>query len=189
MESTLAYIFSLYTLHGDADYIGEPVSQLEHMLQAGELARVAGASDELILAAFFHDIGHLLAFEGVLDHMQQYGVTDHETMGANLLRSAGFSETIASLVESHVETKRYLTFRYADYYDRLSEASKATLEMQGGRMAAEEALIFEQDPRLDMKIRIRQWDDEAKRTVPCGQTLEYFRALAEKHIEEQNKTR
>lgn len=189
MDSTLTYIFSLYALHGAADYIGEPVSQLEHMLQAGELARISGASDEVILAAFFHDIGHLLAFEGVTGHMKPYGVTDHETIGANLLRSAGFSETIAVLVESHVETKRYLTFRYPYYYDQLSEASRATLEMQGGRMTLEEALAFEQDPRLEMKIRIRHWDDEAKRTNPCGQTLDYFYTLAAKHIEEHKNNR
>lgn len=186
MDPLLTYIFSLYTLHGEEDYIGEPVSQLEHMLQAGELARLSGADDEVILAAFFHDLGHLLAFEGVVEQMQHYGVTDHETIGANLLRSAGFSEQIAALVESHVETKRYLTATRPEYYDRLSEASRATLEQQGGRMTAEEVAVFERDPRRDLKIRIRFWDDEAKRPEPCGQTLDYFHRLAVKHIEEQH---
>jgi hypothetical protein len=32
-------VFSLYEQHGSEDYIGEPVSQLEHMSQAAELAR------------------------------------------------------------------------------------------------------------------------------------------------------
>ena len=82
------------------------------MLQAGELARSEGQPDEVILAAFFHDLGHLLAFEGVVDHMDGFGVFSHEKLGADLLRDAGFSEKVASLVESHVEAKRYLTCKH-----------------------------------------------------------------------------
>ena len=37
-EQTIAAIFDLYSKYGDADYIGEPVSQLEHMSQSAELA-------------------------------------------------------------------------------------------------------------------------------------------------------
>ncbi len=31
-------VFELYERHGQADYIGEPVSQVEHMVQAAQLA-------------------------------------------------------------------------------------------------------------------------------------------------------
>lgn len=182
MRTKLDYIFNLYALHGNEDYIGEPVSQLEHMLQAGELARREGQPDEVILAAFFHDLGHLLAFEGVVDHMEGFGVVSHEKLGADLLRDAGFSERIAAMVESHVEAKRYLTFRYPDYYDLLSEASKATLDLQGGRMNDEEASVFEKDPLFDLKIKLRYWDDEAKSTETVGQSLNFYRELAEKHL-------
>lgn len=54
-------VFALYEIYGDEDYIGEPVSQLEHMSQAAALAVQEGYDDEVILAAFFHDIGHLCA--------------------------------------------------------------------------------------------------------------------------------
>jgi phosphonate degradation associated HDIG domain protein len=182
MKISLDYIFDLYALHGSEDYIGEPVSQLEHMLQSGELARREGQTDEVILAAFFHDLGHLLAFEGVVDHMEGFGVVSHEKLGADLLRDAGFSERVASLVESHVEAKRYLTFKHSGYYNLLSEASKATLELQGGRMNHEEANAFESDPLFDLKIKLRYWDDEAKSTESVGQLLTYYRELAEKHL-------
>lgn len=182
MRTKLDYIFNLYELHGSEDYIGEPVSQLEHMLQAGELARKEGQPDELILAAFFHDLGHLLAFEGVVDHMEGFGVVSHEKLGADLLRDAGFSERMATMVESHVEAKRYLTFKFPAYYDLLSEASKATLDLQGGRMNHEEASAFEKDPLFDLKIKLRYWDDEAKSTESVGQSLHFYRELAEKHL-------
>lgn len=182
MKTKLDYIFDLYQYHGSEDYIGEPVSQLEHMLQAGELASKEGQPDEVVLAAFFHDLGHLLSFEGVVDDMDGFGVVSHEKLGADLLRDAGFSEIVASLVESHVEAKRYLTFKYPDYVAQLSEASRATLDHQGGRMNQEEAIAFETEPLFQLKIKLRYWDDEAKSLVPARLSLSYFRELAEKHL-------
>ena len=186
MTNDVSHIFGLYEQHGSEDYIGEPVSQLDHMLQAGELAKDAGFAEEVVLAAFFHDIGHLLSFEGVVDSMQGYGVASHEKLGADLLRKAGFSETIATLVESHVQAKRYLTYRDHGYYSRLSEASRHTLELQGGRMSEEEAIAFEADPLFHMKVQLRHWDDEAKKTELTSLTLPYFRELAERHLEIQS---
>jgi len=58
-EETAEFIISLYHQFGNEDYIGEPVSQLEHMCQCAELAEKEGYDEEVILAAFFHDIGHL----------------------------------------------------------------------------------------------------------------------------------
>ncbi len=185
VKDIIEEVFSLYILHGDEDYIGEPVSQLEHMLQAGELARKEGYDDEVILAAFFHDIGHLLAFEGRGDTMGGYGVVSHEFKGAEYLRERGFSMRVAALVESHVEAKRYLTCKYPEYYEKLSEASRKTLEFQGGKMTSEEASEFELDPHSALKIKLRLWDDEAKDTVQSTQTLGYFKELAQKHLSSQ----
>jgi putative nucleotidyltransferase with HDIG domain len=173
-------IFSLYTLHGDEDYIGEPVSQLEHMLQAGELARLSGADEEEIMAAFFHDIGHLLEAEGVTVSMDGFGVASHEHIGAEFIRSKGFSEKIALLVGSHVEAKRYLTLRRPGYYDILSPASRHTLEFQGGKMSELEAVEFEKDPLYESKVSMRLWDDAAKEKVRTNAEPSYFRVLAEK---------
>lgn len=182
IKSIVDEVFQLYRHHGDEDYIGEAVSQLEHMLQAGELARRQGYDEEVILAAFFHDIGHLLAFEGDYENMGGYGVEDHEKLGADFLRAHGFSERIATLVESHVQSKRYLTAKDPAYYARLSDASKHTLEHQGGRMNEDEQRFFEAHPLSGLMVKLRFWDDEAKETSPTTQSLDYFRELAEKHL-------
>jgi predicted HD phosphohydrolase len=71
--------------------------------------------------------------------MDGYGLIRHEKVGADFLRSKGFSEQVSRLVESHVPAKRYLTFADPDYYNQLSRASKETLEFQSGRMTASEA--------------------------------------------------
>lgn len=159
-EQAIADVFGLYEEHGAADYIGEPVSQIEHMSQAAQRAMAEGFDDEVVLAAFFHDIGHLCG-QGA-DNMGGYGVVSHERLGADYLRRAGFSERMAKLVEYHVQAKRYLTFSQPDYYARLSEASRRTLAYQGGVMSADEAHSFEQDPLCAVSLRMRHWDEQAK---------------------------
>ncbi|MGN7741347.1 phosphonate degradation HD-domain oxygenase [Pseudomonas sp. 22526] len=159
-EQRIAEVFGLYERFGDSDYIGEPVSQIEHMSQAAQLAMAEGFDDEVVLAAFFHDIGHICVQDA--ENMGGFGVVSHERLGADYLRRAGFSERLARLVEYHVQAKRYLTFKEPGYYQRLSEASRRTLEYQGGVMNAEEAHAFEQDPLCAVSLRLRHWDEQAK---------------------------
>jgi phosphonate degradation associated HDIG domain protein len=182
-------IILLYEKHGNEDYIGEPVSQIEHMCQCAQLAGSAGADDEVILAAFFHDIGHLCEFafpEKKLVHMDDVGLVDHEKLGAAYLLSKGFSEKIAKLVQSHVAAKRYLTYHFPEYYHQLSDSSKKTLEFQGGIMTAEEAIAFENDDLFDLYVSIRRWDDLAKKTAQPLPDLEHYKKLMVKHLTLQN---
>ena len=158
-EQAIAQVFGLYEQHGTADYIGEPVSQLEHMSQAAQLAMAEVFDDEVVLAAFFHDIGHLCGGDA---SMGGYGVVSHERIGAEYLRRCGFGERMARLVQYHVEAKRYLTLRQPGYYQRLSEASRRTLEYQGGVMSEGEADVFERDPLFEVSLRMREWDERAK---------------------------
>ncbi len=165
IQETVDEILLLYKNFGNEDYIGEPVSQIEHMCQCAQLAEASGADEEVILAAFFHDIGHLCEFafpEKKLQHMDGVGIVDHEKLGYTYLLSKGFSEKIARLVLSHVEAKRYLTFKYPEYYVGLSEASKNTLDFQGGKMNYDEAMLFEQDDLFKEFIAMRRWDELAK---------------------------
>ena len=164
-EQVIAEVFGLYERFGDSDYIGEPVSQIEHMSQAAQCALAEGFDDEVVLAAFFHDIGHICSEDA--ENMGGFGVVSHERLGADYLRSAGFSERVARLVEYHVQAKRYLTLREPGYYERLSEASRRTLEYQGGVMTQTEAEAFEKDPLCAVSLRMRHWDEQAKeRHVP-----------------------
>ena len=53
-------------------------------------------------------------------------------------------------------------YKYPDYYDSLSDASKGTLVHQGGPMSEEEAVGFESSPNFKAMVRMRHWDDAAK---------------------------
>lgn len=163
-QSIVDEIFGLYEQFGVSDYVGEPVSLIEHMSQSAQLAMQAGYDDEVILAAFFHDIGHICVLKNLENSMGIYGAKSHEKIGADYLREKGFSEKIAKLVENHVQAKRYLTYKHPEYFNNLSEASKKTLEYQGGKMNEAEATAFENDPLFEISILMRRWDEEAKVT-------------------------
>jgi 2-amino-1-hydroxyethylphosphonate dioxygenase (glycine-forming) len=186
-EKTADYIIDLYTKYGDADYIGEPVSQWEHMCQAAMIAEEGGFDEEIVLAAFFHDIGHFCEHFMKVDQMDGYGVVDHEGLGAAFLLELGFSEKIASLVRNHVAAKRYLTYRYPEYYENLSEASKQTLAYQGGVMSSKEAAAFESDPYFELHIMLRRWDEKAKVEKMQLPLPAHFHAMIIRHLEHAHK--
>jgi len=181
-QAVVNEIFSLYEKFGDEDYIGEPVSQLEHMSQAAALAQAEGYDDEVVLAAFFHDIGHLCA-DAEVESMDGMGNVDHEKLGADYLLERGFSERVANLVQGHVIAKRYLTYKYPEYYSRLSDASKGTLEFQGGVMTEEEATDFELNPDAELIVRLRYWDDMAKEMNVPVNNIEHLKAMALAHLQ------
>jgi predicted HD phosphohydrolase len=147
--------------HGDRGYIGEPVSQLEHALQCAASARNAKASGPEILAALFHDIGHLIAEPGTPE-MDGLGIVEHEHIGARWLGALGVDANVCTLVAAHVSAKRYLAHRKPGYHDALSDASRGTLLFQGGPMSELEAREFESDPSFAAKVRLRVWDEAAK---------------------------
>lgn len=179
-------IFDLYKQYGDQDYIGEPVSQLEHMAQAAALAKNEGYESEVILAAFFHDIGHLCSRTEDPD-MNGYGVVNHEEIGARFLKERGFSDRLVFLVKGHVEAKRYLTLRFPQYFNKLSVASRETLAYQGGIMSEQEAKDFEINPDINLMLKMRTWDDLAKNENIPIENLEELKQLTLQHLVSQDR--
>lgn len=169
---------SLFDHSGQDAYYGEPVTQLEHALQCAQLAEKAGADQETVVAAFLHDIGHLLPAEEGKGYMDGYGTVDHERLGADYLRARGFSEKVAQLIEHHVNAKRYLVYKNPDYFARLSDASLKTLEFQGGPMSVEEAADFEANPYFREILQVRGWDEQAKIPGLPTPDMNYYLALA-----------
>ncbi|MBT30493.1 MAG: phosphohydrolase [Thalassobius sp.] len=178
-------ILQLFEKYGREQY-GEDITQEEHALQSAILAEREGFEDEVIIAALLHDIGHLFSEDSEEKKMGVYGIMSHEKVGADYLREKGFAEIVALLVEGHVEAKRYLTYKYPDYYTQLSEASKKTLEYQGGVMNDDEAKAFELLPHFKLNLKMREWDDMAKIEDLKLPTMADYKAMIEKHLEAKN---
>lgn len=182
---TIYELGSIFDQQGNDPYFGEPVSQLEHALQCAGLAERAGADNDTVVAAFLHDIGHLLPEEAGMEFMDGYGTVDHERLGADYLRKRGFSEKVALLIENHVNAKRYLVAKYPEYDARLSDASRKTLEFQGGPMSAEEVSAFEQHPYFSEILALRRWDEEAKETDMELPAPSLYLARCQAHLSER----
>ncbi|MCL4115106.1 UNVERIFIED_CONTAM: hypothetical protein GTU68_037663 [Idotea baltica] len=135
-----------------------------HSLQAALLAEDAGYEDSQIVAAFLHDIGHLLheVEKSKVDKMGEFGIVDHELIGAQYLESIGFEDKICVPIANHVKSKRYLCAIDKSYYDELSDASVQTLNYQGGPMSKEEVETFENEDYFTESVALRKLDDQAK---------------------------
>lgn len=91
-EAAYGDIEAIFEQYGVDDYVGEDINQMAHGLQAANLAREAGAADETVIASLLHDVGHMYGLEHTEERMEDCGVMDHEKLGADWLRSMGFSE-------------------------------------------------------------------------------------------------
>ena len=138
------------------EHYDERVTQLEHALQTGQLARAEGAADALIVAALLHDIGHLLVERSEVDRDSQ-----HELVGARFLRR-WFGPEVSAPVALHVAAKRYLVGRDPAYAVTLSPASTRSLTLQGGPFDALARANFARLPHAESAIALRRWDDRAK---------------------------
>ncbi|KIY00004.1 uncharacterized protein Z520_04641 [Fonsecaea multimorphosa CBS 102226] len=180
-------LFQFIAVQGQGDYLGERVSQLEHTLQAAQLAVQAGADDDTVLGALLHDVGRFIPAAKKMPAMIApdgafVGRESHEILGEKYLRGLGFNEPICQLVGAHVMAKRYLTAVDKDYYDGLSQSSKTTLKFQGGTFTQEQVIEAQKDPLLEAKLAVRRWDDMAKVPKLATLPLEYYERMATKSL-------
>ena len=184
-SNIVEFIADIFERRGAESYLGEQVSMSEHMLQGAVLAEAEGAPEELIAAALLHDIGHYTSEFGPMslgDERDNY----HEESGAMVL-APFFPSVITECVRLHVPAKRYLCATDKGYHDRLSEASKHTLMLQGGPMSAEEVKDFESNPYHREAVRVRIWDDEGKKPGVVTPEFRHYVPLLQRVVERPDR--
>jgi len=176
MGLSLADIGKLFDEHGHIEYSGEGVSQLEHSLQAAHLAEAEGAGDELVTAAFLHDLGHLLNRQGETPTAR--GIDDqHQYYAIPFLRPL-FPPAVIEAIRLHVDAKRALCALEPGYYEALSEDSKRSLKLQGDVFTPEELQAFLAKPGAKDAMRVRRWDDKAKRPGASTPSIGHYLEIA-----------
>ncbi|MGO8959820.1 MAG: phosphonate degradation HD-domain oxygenase [Streptosporangiaceae bacterium] len=168
-------IAELFASEGAADYLGEAVTQAEHMLQAAALAERAVAPPALIAAALLHDVGHFTSTVTGHDLMRGHD-NRHSEQGAHWL-AQWFGPEVTEPVRLHVDAKRYLCAVEPEYQARLSPASVYTLGVQGGPMKPDEAARFEATPFALEACQVRRWDDAAKEPGVTAPPFAHFSAI------------
>jgi gamma-butyrobetaine dioxygenase len=190
-------IIQLLESRGAEAYFGEPLSQLDHAVQAARLARASGAEDSLVVAALLHDVGHLVSpgnhflfveddgfpstpteqhFDGSTPAHQQFD-RRHEEIGAAWL-ARWFGPEVTEPIRLHVTAKRYICRVDSEYRRQLSAASIHSLVPQGGPLNQTEIAEFESNPYYRMAVQLRRWDDKAKiPNIVAGVVQQYRQAL------------
>jgi gamma-butyrobetaine dioxygenase len=175
-DQVVDVIGALFAGEGADDYLGEAVTQAQHMLQAAALAETEQAPAALVAASLLHDVGH---FRGAVHRRElMAGTRDnrHSHQGADWL-APWFPPAVIEPVRLHVAAKRYLCAVEPGYFDRLSEASVHTLSLQGGPMSPEEAREFAVHPFAEDAVRLRRWDEQAKDPHAHVPGFEHYHSL------------
>ena len=160
-------------------YIGEKVTISEHMIQSAMIAEKAKSSGSLVCACLLHDYGHFI-LEDPDELVRKKLDGRHEDIGYEYLKKF-FKEDIVKPIKYHVLAKRYLA-RNRKYFNSLSDASKISLKLQGGMLNAKESKEFEKKDFFKHSIKLRKFDEVAKRTNIKMKSIIEYKNLLSSHL-------
>ena len=180
-DTIVAFLADIFERRGGEEYLGEPVTMAEHMLQGATLAERAGHDETIVVAALLHDIGHFTSEFGTFS-MDDTEDRFHEEAGARVLE-AFFPSLVTDCVRYHVAAKRYLCATRPEYFARLSEASVHSLNLQGGPMSAEEVTEFERNPNLKEIVAVRYLDDAGKHAEMETPSFAHFAPMVQRVVD------
>ena len=160
-------------------YIGEKVTMTEHMIQSAMLAEKNNCSSSLICASLLHDYGHFILDDpDKLVNQKEDG--KHEDVAYRYLKKY-FKKNVVEPIRIHVKAKRYLA-RNQKYYRILSQASKVSLHLQGGVMNEEESEKFEKEKFFDDAIKLRKFDEAAKKIGIKMKNINNYKSLLNSNL-------
>ncbi len=181
-DTIVAFLGGIFDRRGDEEYLGEPVTMAEHMLQGATIAEQNGQDEIIIVSALLHDIGHFTSEFGTFS-MEDTEDRFHEEAGAKVLEEF-FPSVVTDCVRYHVAAKRYLCTARPEYFKRLSEASVHSLNLQGGPMNADEVAEFEKNPNLKEIIAVRYLDEAGKRADMDTPDFWHFAPMVQRIVDQ-----
>ena len=180
-KNIVDFIGSIFEKRGDEEYLGEPVTMGQHMLQGATMAEQSKEPDEIIIGTLLHDIGHFTSEFGTFS-MEDTEDRYHEDAGAAVLEQF-FPKVITDCCRHHVAAKRYLCATDPEYFQKLSTASIHSLNLQGGPMSEAELKDFEKNPNLKKILKVRLYDDAGKIPDMITPSFWHFAPLVQKMVD------
>ncbi len=180
-KNIVDFIGSIFERRGDEEYLGEPVTMGQHMLQGATMAEQSREPDEIIIGTLLHDIGHFTSEFGTFS-MEDTEDRYHEDAGAAVLKQF-FPKVVTDCCQHHVAAKRYLCATDPEYFQKLSTASIHSLNLQGGPMSEAELKDFEKNPNLKKILKVRLYDDAGKIPDMITPSFWHFAPLVQKMVD------
>ena len=178
----VAFLEDIFERRGGEEYLGEPVTMAEHMLQGATIAEQNGEPEIIVVSALLHDIGHFTSEFGMFS-MEDTKDRLHEDAGAKVLQNF-FPQLVIDCVRYHVAAKRYLCATRPSYFYKLSEASVHSLNLQGGPMCDDEVRKFEKNPYLKDILKVRYLDEAGKSEDMCIPSFSYFAPMVQRIVDQ-----
>ncbi|MEM7259510.1 MAG: HD domain-containing protein [Pseudomonadota bacterium] len=180
-DNIVPFLHDIFTRRGGEEYLGEPVTMAQHMLQGATLAQENNETELVIVAALLHDVGHFTSEFGMFS-MDDTKDKFHEHAGAQVLQKF-FPSLVVDCVRHHVAAKRYLCAVDKAYFNQLSEASVHSLNLQGGPMNDKEIKAFECEPNLAQIVRVRRYDDAGKSPTMETPAFDAFMPMVQRVVD------
>lgn len=178
----VAFLEDIFERRGGEEYLGEPVTMAEHMLQGATIAAQNDQPEIIIVSALLHDVGHFTSEFGIFS-MDDTEDRFQEDAGAEILQDF-FPTLVTDCVRYHVAAKRYLCATRPSYFDRLSVASIHSLNLQGGPMNDEEVRAFEKNPNLKEIIAVRFLDEAGKHADMDTPSFAHFAPIVQRIVDQ-----
>ena len=149
-KNIVDFIGSIFEKRGDEEYLGEPVTMGQHMLQGATMAEQSREPDEIIIGTLLHDIGHFTSEFGTFS-MEDTEDRYHEDAGAAVLEN--FSQRLLLIVVDITLRLNAICVLRIQNISKLSIASIHSLNLQGGPMSEAEIKDFEKNPNLKKYLK------------------------------------
>jgi len=185
-RNIVAFLADIFERRGGEEYLGEPVTMAEHMLQGATIAEQNDQPEVIIVSALLHDVGHFTSEFGMFS-MDDTEDRYHEDAGAEILQEF-FPTLVTDCVRYHVAAKRYLCATRPSYFDKLSKASLHSLNLQGGPMKGDEVKEFEKNPNLQEIIAVRYLDEAGKHTDMKTPPFSHFAPMVQRIVDQHCDT-
>ena len=180
-EYIINYILNLYKTKGNTMY-DKKISQITHSFQTMEMAIRRGFDEKFQLCCFLHDIGHLLLDENNSSEDFLKDDLKHELIGYRFLKDF-FEDEITKPILLHVKAKRFLCTVNNEYYNSLSDSSKKSFKIQGGKMTQEQCNTFRNNSYVNLALTLREFEDiSKKKEITIYTDFEYVEILLNKII-------
>ena len=184
-SNIVAFLQDIFERRGGEEYLGEPVTMAEHMLQGATIAEQNDEPEIIIVSALLHDVGHFTSEFGMFS-MDDTEDKFHEDAGAEVLQDF-FPTLVVDCVRYHVAAKRYLCATRPSYFSKLSEASVHSLNLQGGAMNEHQVQEFEKKQNLKEIVAVRLLDDAGKHpemeTPPFSHFVPMIQRVVDQHCD------
>lgn len=160
MFDRIREVFALYEVYGNERYLDNTITFLQHSSQTAHMATREGFEDEVIVAAFLHNIGSLIS------QLPKSQITNQDTsferMGGAFLKERGFPQDVVDLIQSQLIARRYLTHKYSGFYKALSMQQQDYVLSHGGPLDPHDAIDFEKYELFRPSVRLVLWQEKAK---------------------------